>query len=86
MKDSRHGYSASSIWLHWLSAIIIIVLFILGKAAEDAADAQRKNLLGLHISIAMSMYLVLLARIAWRALNGRPTLPSQQSKMLMALA
>ena len=86
MKDSQHGYNALSIWLHWLSAIIIIVLFILGQAAEDAADAERKNLLGLHISIAMSMYLVLLARIAWRALNGRPKLPSQQSKMLRALA
>ena len=55
MKDTQHGYSALSIWLHWLAAITMIVLFVLGQAAEDAADAERKTLLGLHISIAMSM-------------------------------
>ena len=86
MKDTQYGYSALSISLHWLAAITMIVLFVLGQAAEDAADAERKILLGLHISIAMSMYLILVARIGWRLHNGRPTLPSQQSKPLMLLA
>jgi cytochrome b561 len=86
MKDTQYGYSALSIWLHWLAAITMIVLFVLGQAAEDAADAERKTLLGLHISIAMSMYLILVARIGWRLHNGRPTLLSQQSKPLMLLA
>ena len=86
MKDTENGYGRISILLHWLAAITMIALFVLGQAAEDASDSDRKALLGLHISIAISMYLILVGRIGWRLFNGRPRVLIQQSKPLMLLA
>ena len=86
MKDTENGYGGVSILLHWVAAITMIALFVLGQAAEDAADSERKSLLGLHISIAISMYLILVGRIGWRLFNGRPRVLIQQSKPLMLLA
>ena len=86
MKDTENGYGEASILLHWVAAIAIIALFVLGQAAEDATDSDRKALLGLHISIAISMYLILVGRIGWRLFNGRPRVLIQQSKPLMLLA
>ena len=78
MKDTENGYGGVSILLHWVAAITMIALFVLGQAAEDAADSERKSLLGLHISIAISMYLILVGRIGWRLFNGRPRVLIQQ--------
>ena len=86
MKDTENGYGGVSILLHWVAAITMIALFVLGQAAEDAADSERKSLLGLHISIAISMYLILVGRIGWRLFNGRLRVLIQQSKPLMLLA
>ena len=86
MKDTENGYGGVSILLHWVAAITMIALFVLGQAAEDAADSERKSLLGLHISIAISMYLILVGRIGWRLFNGRPRVLIQKSKPLMLLA
>ena len=86
MKDTENGYGGVSILLHWVAAITMIALFVLGQAAEDAADSERKSLLGLQISIATSMYLILVGRIGWRLFNGRSRVLIQQSKPLMLLA
>ena len=56
MKDTENGYGEASILLHWVAAIAMIALFVLGQAAEDATDSDRKALLGLHISIALNQY------------------------------
>ena len=86
MKDTENGYGEASILLHWVAAIAIIALFVLGQAAEDATDSDRKALLGLHISIAISMYLILVGRIGWRLYNGRPRVLKEQSQPLTLLA
>ena len=86
MKDTENGYGGVSILLHWLAAITMIALFVLGQAAEDATDSDRKALLGLHISIAISMYLILVGRIGWRLYNGRPRVLIEQSQPLTLLA
>lgn len=85
LKDSATGYSALSIFLHWSAALIVIALFVLGEMAEGAPQEQRRELLGLHISIAMAAYLLLMARIIWRLCVPRPQNP-QQAPLLMTLA
>jgi cytochrome b561 len=85
VKDSQHAYSATSILLHWVAAIIVIFLFVIGQMAEDAPKAERQELLGLHISVAVSFYLILIWRIIRRVTNIRPN-PPLQAKPLMFLA
>ena len=78
IKDSTRGYSGLSIALHWVAAITVITLYVLAEMAEGAPKEERRELIGLHKSIAMGMYIVLWARIGWRIGNVRPTLPDQQ--------
>jgi len=85
-KDSAKGYSSLSIAFHWFTAIFVIALFLIGESAEDLAKEARQERLGLHISIAMSIYIIFVARIFWRAANTRPQLAPQQHKILDILA
>lgn len=86
MKDSANGYSGLSIALHWLGAIAVIAVFLLGATADDQpTEDQRREFIGLHISLAMSVYLLLVARILWRVFNTRPEQP-RQAGVFMFLA
>lgn len=85
IKDTAAGYSWLSITLHWFAALAVISLYVLGDLAGDAKGDERRQLLGLHISIALSVYLVLWLRIFWRLLNARPE-PVAQGKILAFLA
>lgn len=68
-RDPPQGYSWTSIALHWLTAVGIVVLLfaglsISGEAAEGA--------IRLHISVATTLYLVFWLRIVWRLVCGHP--------------
>ena len=73
--DTRYGWT--SIALHWITAIAVIALWIVGKsifASEpDLVDARRS----LHVSIAASAWLVLLLRVVWRFREGHPRVRGQ---------
>ena len=75
--DSDSVYGWISILLHWFTAIIIIVLWVVGKsimnAVPEEVDAQRS----LHVSIAASAWLLIFVRIVWRARSGHPHLHGQ---------
>lgn len=77
LKDSRDGYSWLSIFFHWVTAVTVITLWLLAEIAEDAPKEEGFRLMGLHISIAISLYLVLWARIFWRLSVRRPAGPVQ---------
>lgn len=77
LKDSPSGYSWLSIFFHWITAATVITLWLLAERAEDAPKAEGFRLMGLHISIAISLYLVLWARIIWRVGVRRPVGPAQ---------
>ncbi|HLS97582.1 MAG: cytochrome b [Porticoccaceae bacterium] len=85
LKDTAQGYSWLSILFHWLTAVTVISLWLIAEIAHDAPKEEGYRLMGLHISIAMSLYLVLWARILWRAFNRRPT-AAPQHRLLGLLA
>lgn len=75
--DDPSVYGWISILLHWVIAIVIIVLWFFGKsstsALPDDADVQRQ----LHVSIAASAWLVILIRVIWRLRSGHPHIKGQ---------
>lgn len=76
-RDGDTFYGWMSIGLHWLTAIVIIALWFIGKAitksSPDAIDATR----ALHVSIASAAWLFILLRIIWRARSGHPHVNGQ---------
>ncbi len=85
IKDTRQGYSWLTIALHWITGIAVIVLLGLVIAADDAPEERAKALMGWHVSIAVSLYLILWLRVLWRLFNKRPTL-APQNPILQQLA
>jgi cytochrome b561 len=80
LKDSRSGYGWLSIALHWLNAVAVVMLWFIGNKMTGAAvsDAEAAELIGVHTSVGISVYLLIWFRIGWRFYSGHPRgLPDQ---------
>ncbi len=77
--DTKTGYGWLSIALHWITAIIVLVMLIVGTSIPGSSGAAYENMLRLHTSIAVLAYILLVARIVWRVKRGHPgPLPKQR--------
>jgi len=81
-------FDALSIALHWLTLLLLIILFAtawLRGFAEDVATAGL--LLALHRSAGMLLWALTVARIAWRLTRGaRPVAPLPRPQRVAAQA
>lgn len=79
MNDSATGYGWVSITLHWVTAVLILYLLFLGSSISTLEGVARTEAVKQHTSLAIASYLVILARIVWRWLQGHPgPLPEQR--------
>ncbi len=73
LKDTLNTFGTTSILFHWLSAILIITLFIMGQLMEDMPRGPEKaDLRTLHQSIGMVFLCVVSLRVGWRLTQGFP--------------
>ncbi len=73
MKDQSRSFGWISIGLHWTAAILVLVMFVIGKQFSGLPRGDElTNLRNLHISIGYLAILVVATRIAWRLRNGFP--------------
>jgi cytochrome b561 len=81
IRDSQQSFGWVSIALHWVTAIVIFVLWFLGDsiAAQDGDLVDQRR--DLHVSIALSAYLVLIFRIYWRFRIGHPHVSGQTMRI-----
>lgn len=79
MENKIQKYTLPAIALHWIIAILIIALFAIGlymvELPQDVTPSVRKPWFELHKSIGVTVFLLLLVRIAWRMTHEPPALP-----------
>lgn len=68
------GYGWTSILLHWTSAVAILVLLFSG----DTISVSGLEALRVHTTMGLCVWLLLAARIWWRAVRGHPARSAQQ--------
>lgn len=69
-------YTRTAIILHWLTALLIVVLFPLGAYMADLALSPLKlRLISYHKWLGVTIFLLLLLRLAWRVSHKPPPLP-----------
>jgi cytochrome b561 len=72
------GYDVVSIWLHWIIAALIVVQVCLGwymnEVLPDHSPAQAQ-IESLHVSLGLTILLLVLARIGVRLTHPAPPLP-----------
>src|SRR5690348_6097192 len=92
MLTAYHGgqdaarYDPTTIWLHWITVGLVVVLWVIGLTADLAPRGPvRVNIWSVHVLLGLVTGLVLLTRVAWRAHFGR-VLPPADTGILYAIA
>ncbi|MDP6969102.1 MAG: cytochrome b [Gammaproteobacteria bacterium] len=85
--DNSHQFGLVSILLHWILAVLIIGLFVIGNILEDMPRGPDKGqLMGLHQSIGMLVLALVLLRLIWRLRQGFPSPVNPDAKRLNHIA
>jgi cytochrome b561 len=73
-QNTRNSYGLVSISVHWLVALTVLGLFTLGVWMVELTyyDPWYKTGPDLHRSIGITLFAVMLLRLAWRLINPRP--------------
>jgi len=65
-KSRTDRYGAVAIAIHWITALLILVMFVSGLRAANTVDPAAKiSLLRAHAVLGSTVLLLTLARIAW---------------------
>ncbi len=85
---SRQRYSRVAQWLHWLTAILVLVAFIIGEGGPESrvySDARAGQLM-LHESIGIAVLIIVAVRLAWRLVDRAPDEPPMPGWMTRSAA
>lgn len=82
-----HRYTITAVLLHWLMALAFFGVLGLGFYMTDLSLSPTKlQLYSWHKWAGVSLFLLALVRLIWRALNRPPALPSTMTPMAKWLA
>lgn len=76
MGEPRHRYSTVSLTLHWVTALLVLGQIGLITVAESVSGPERGLWMMLHKSGGMTILVLTLARLGWRAANPAIALPA----------
>ncbi len=76
LRNTQFEYGSVAKWLHWLVALGIFALIVLGLLQSDMdSGPQRAGIRELHGSIALLVLALMIVRLAWRWNNETPAHP-----------
>lgn len=79
-RNTPERYGAVAQLLHWVIVALVITQFVLGFSAQGLPiGIERFVLLVRHKSIGMTILVLVLVRLAWRAYSPAPPLPAGMS-------
>jgi cytochrome b561 len=89
MTPTAH-YTTTAIALHWLAALLILATVLLGFYAHDLALSPLKlKLISYHKWLGVTIFLLTVARLAWRSTHIPPplleTIPQWQQRAATGL-
>ena len=79
--ESNHGYNGIARAFHWLTAFLIIVLFVLGWYMADLefTDPTKFSLYQVHKSIGITVFVLAVFRLLWRFTHKAPPWPAHMT-------
>src|SRR5579859_7128034 len=72
-------YNAVAMIIHWLTALTVIGLLVVGNIMTDLprTDPMKLDLYNLHKSFGVTVFFLTLLRLAWRLTHQPPALPEE---------
>lgn len=86
LNDTQNGYGWISISLHWMTALVILVMWFIGDSIAVAEGVNQDRLIRLHTSIAILAYALLWLRVLWRVFKGHPGPLTKQLSVFYRIA
>ncbi|MBI1733436.1 MAG: cytochrome b [Gammaproteobacteria bacterium] len=78
--DEQYGWVTQG--LHWAIFVLVAVQVVLGTIGADLpVGMERLITLARHKSLGMTIFALMLARLAWRLVNPAPALPAEMGQV-----
>ena len=71
----RQGYGPVAIALHWAVFLLVVVVGWLGLLHDDWPHETQAFWINIHALLGLLMFVLVLARVAWRRTHTPPDLP-----------
>ena len=68
--DVGRNYDNVAVALHWLTALLVVVQFVMAVTWDYFAEPTRQGMESVHISLGVLLTAVIVARLMWRAIPG----------------
>jgi cytochrome b561 len=78
-------YDRATIWLHWATVALVVLLWLIGQTADWAPWPLRAGVWSTHVTLGAIATLVLAALLTWRLRFGR-VLPPAGGGVLQTIA
>lgn len=72
MNQSTTGYSAVSIINHWVTALLVVAMLLLGFMAAAGPDSAEDFIMSVHVSLGFFVFWFVLWRVGYRLYQGFP--------------
>ena len=79
-------YSGLAMGLHWLIAAGVIANWRIAENAEHAPEAEAQAIMAPHLSIGVTLLVLVLLRLAWRIMHPPPPLAAHLATWERVLA
>ncbi len=75
MRGSVYSYSRGSKELHWIVAIIVLLMLSFSFFLDDLPDQYQSTAYLIHKSLGLTVLFLMCARLFWIVHTGKPALP-----------
>jgi cytochrome b561 len=79
-------YSGGAMAFHWIMAVLIIVVGVLGLLHDSWPKGTQRFWINIHALIGLSVWVLLMARFAWRVRHPPPALPPESGEFARRFA
>lgn len=77
--NTKEAYGWVAVTLHWLVAVGVVMMAVIGIRADQAGDAGdralRSELMGYHVAWGATLLLIVIARVVWHYAQPQPVKP-----------
>ncbi len=80
------AYGRLAKWLHWITAVLMLVALPFGFVIQHVKDSDKMVFYAIHESVGLTIFLVVLLRLAWRRISPPPPLDARLPRPLRVAA
>lgn len=73
--ESEAGYGNVAIFIHWIVAVLVVIVGILGLLHDSWPHATQAKWINIHAMIGLAVSALMIVRLAWRLSHRPPVLP-----------